>query len=667
MIEVDALTELIRTWTARGWLRPLDRAFAGFLHRQEPGACALVLMAAALASHQLGRGHICLDIEVALADPDGTLSLPPEGETGEQMPPKPSQILAGVTRRQWVRALEDSALVGKDGDAAPLVLNRDRLYLRRFWGYTRQVSEAVLARICNRLPLPDDMAGRLDRLFSGLRTKAEKEKAEIHWQTIAAAVAASSTFCVISGGPGTGKTTTVVQILALLQSMALEEMRPLRIRLAAPTGKAAARLTESMGAALDRLPADIRGQMTSEVSTLHRLLGARPDSRHFIHNRENPLHLDLLVVDEASMIDLEMMDALLGALPRGARLILLGDKDQLASVEAGSVLGDICATAGKPGYRKETTALVKKATGYDISGFSGPGTGLDQHIVLLRKSHRFHDDSGIGALARAVNRGDETGVDRTWEKGFEDISKLAMPSSGAAVFSRLVLDGNPGAFASQSPGPAGYRAYLDTMAKGPAGFDSQTDWLNAVLDQFNRFRLLTPLRKGEFGVDGLNRATADILFEAGGIPAVRGWYPGRPVMVTRNDYSLGLMNGDIGIALEVKDERYPGARVLRVVFPTAGSEPKLVLPSRLEAVETVFAMTVHKSQGSEFDHTALVLPGSMGPVMTRELVYTGITRARSFFTLAGPNPEILSRAVAQRTHRASGLGDLLRAGAPAPQ
>jgi len=241
--------------------------------------------------------------------------------------------------------------------------------------------------------------------------------------------------------------------------------------------------------------------MPAGVTTLHRLLGTRHDSRQFVHNQNNRLHVDLLVVDEASMIDLEMMDALLGALPPHARLILLGDKDQLASVEAGSVLGDICTHAATPSYLPETVAFIKKATGYDLSVFSGPGTGLDQRIVVLRKSHRFHENSGIGDLARAVNQGDDKGVVRIWEKKYADISHLVIHSCEDARFRSLMLDGNPKAFPHAAEEPDGYRAYLDTMARGSEAWPSEDDWFRAVLESFNRFQLLSPVRKGDRGVE----------------------------------------------------------------------------------------------------------------------------------------------------------------------
>ena len=268
---------------------------------------------------------------------------------------------------------------------------------------------------------------------------------------------------------------------------------------------------------------------------------------------------------------------------------------------------------------------------------------------------------GLIGLSQNPKRG-PYGIPQNFHQGFSDIARLVITNSDDVGFQRLVLDGNPTAFAGEkeTEGPGGYRAFLETMAKGPGSFESETAWLRAVLESFNQFQLLTPLRKGDWGVEGLNAKTADILYQRGLIPATQGWYPGRPVLVTRNDYSLGLMNGDIGIVLLVADEGDIHVQGLRVVFPMADGALKRVLPSRLGQVETVYAMTVHKSQGSEFDHTAMVLPDTMSPVLTRELVYTGITRARSWFTLVSSPDNLLAAAVGQRTHRASGLGDLIR-------
>ena len=238
---------------------------------------------------------------------------------------------------------------------------------------------------------------------------------------------------------------------------------------------------------------------------------------------------------------------------------------------------------------------------------------------------------------------------------------MTLSSREPADFARLVLDGT----VTVSPddggtGPTvGYGAYLRRLQAGPEAGETDTAWLQSVLDRFQRFQLLSPLRQGEWGVQGLNHRVAGILFSAGLIAATTGWYPGRPVLVTRNDYGLGLMNGDIGIAVPVGETDGSDQTALRVVFPLADGTLKKVLPSRLNEVETVYAMTVHKSQGSEFEHAVMVLPDTPSPVLTRELIYTGITRASRRFTLAGPRPEILGQGVSRRTHRASGLADLL--------
>ncbi|ACN15742.1 RecD2 [Desulforapulum autotrophicum HRM2] len=647
--EFPDVLQLVETWTTLGWLRPLDRAFVVFLHHQEKDAGFLVLLGAALVSHQLARGHICLDLGPLLADPDGVLALPPEGMTAKETL-TPSRLLSGVTQDLWEQHLDCSPLVGGDTGNTPLALVSGRLYLRRYWDCTRQVAEQIKRLSAKKIDVPHDLEQRLDGIFGAMRTPEENEKTEIHWQSVAAAIAATNALSIISGGPGTGKTTTVVQLLGILQTLAMEAGRGLRISLAAPTGKAAARLTESIAKAVDRLSLPVQEKMPKSVSTLHRLLGSRPDSRNFIHDQNNPLHVDLLVVDEASMIDLEMMNALLQAIPPGARLILLGDKDQLASVEAGSVLGDLCESPATACFLPATVAFLQQATGFDLSEFSGPGREIDQQIVVLRKSHRFGEHSGIGALAGAVNQGDKNGVAEVWRQGFSDIFQVRVPTCHDNRFHRLVLDGH--STTTGKEGPQGYRVFLETLSQGPGAFGSETDWLKAVLHGFNQFQVLTPLRRGEWGVEALNLAIADVLYRSDLIDATQGWYPGRPVLVTRNDYSLGLMNGDMGIVA-------PTTRGMRVVFPMGDGSLKLLLPSRLSNVETVYAMTVHKSQGSEFDHTAMVLPGTVTPVITRELVYTGITRARSWFTLVCPHEVILAAAVEQRTQRASGLGELI--------
>ncbi|MBY5990983.1 exodeoxyribonuclease V subunit alpha [Ferrimonas balearica] len=673
---IDAPTPHASLWTAlepyveQGWLRALDLTLARWLAQQVPDTAPEVLLAAVLTSHQLGRGHICLDLEALLADPETLLALPPGGRRAQE---RPGDWLAGLTLPAWREALAASAVVDvSEAGTAPLVLEGHRLYLRRFHRFESEVARALMARQGLSFPLPDDLAARLAVLFDPLKDEAERGGSEPHWQSIAAALAARSGLAVISGGPGTGKTTTVVRLLALLQGLKQDEQRAageepagLRIRLAAPTGKAAARLSESLAATLgaiaagtvDGVAAEVAKVIPTEVTTLHRLLGARPDSRFFRHNADNPLHLDMLVVDEASMVDLEMMAALLSALPPKARLILLGDKDQLASVEAGAVLGDLCRHAAEPRYQADTRGFLFRATGYDLEAYQGPGSAIEQQIVMLRKSHRFGADSGIGTLARAVNGGAAGKAKGIWPR-FGDITQLNPATVQDATLKALVLEG-------QAPGlagaPRGYRHYLEALS---AGLDTQgagpegEAWARSVLNAFGEFQLLCALREGEWGVSGLNERVSQILAGAGLIDAGQPWYAGRPVMMMRNDYSLGLMNGDIGITLPFASEA--GELVLRVVFPMPDGTLKRVLPSRLTEVDTVYAMTVHKSQGSEFAHTVMLLPAEPNPVLTRELVYTGITRARRWFTLVAPRPALLDTAIGQRTLRASGLGERLK-------
>lgn len=764
-----ALFALLDRWVARGWLRALDRAFAAFLGREVPDAPAPLLLAAALASHQLGRGHVCLDLERTLAEPDLALSLPPEGDSLEDPPPLPSALLGELSLADWQASLTHPLIVGHGPGSTPLVLDGTRLYLRRYWHHERSIRQHIAARLESSHPggspiyrwsdisangapggrpaPPGEGADRrpdqainleaLSRALSALFPAGP----QLDWQKTACALAARSPFAVITGGPGTGKTTTVVKLLALLQTLALGEgRRALRIRLAAPTGKAAARLNESIAGQVSSLQLEglapllaapekpegsnplwepdlsakkaasefdieyLRRAIPTEVTTLHRLLGSRPDTRHFRHHARHPLPLDVLVVDEASMVDVEMMAALLDALPPRARLVLLGDKDQLASVEAGSVLGDLCARAEGGHYRPETADWLAEATGQALPPemIDPAGAPLDQAIAMLRVSHRFDAASGIGRLAEAVNR-DSAGREKraaireVLGHGYADLSHLKLETDRDRGLERLVVSGHPAGFPDRGksagegravngktlPPPVGYRHYLEVMrsldamkrtapAASPDGEvdrEALDDWARAVLAAHGQFQLLCALRRGPWGVEGLNERIRAALEKEGLIDSGDGrrlWYPGRPVLVTRNDYGLGLMNGDIGITLALPDTAAPGegaahrGPALRVAFPAGDGSGRIkwVLPSRLQAVETVFAMTVHKSQGSEFTHTALLLPDAPNPILTRELVYTGITRARHWLTLVETGRGQLLDAVERRVMRVSGLGRL---------
>jgi exodeoxyribonuclease V alpha subunit len=476
-----------------------------------------------------------------------------------------------------------------------------------------------------------------DRLRQGLaHLFPEGPGAERNWQKTAAAIAALKRFSVITGGPGTGKTFTIARLLVLV--MQLYPERRLRIHLAAPTGKAAARMRESLKQARDGL----RGrhpaaeQLPEEVHTLHRLLKTLPGSPYFRHNRENPLETDLVVVDEASMVDMALMAKLLEAVPPAARLVLVGDKDQLASVEAGSVLGDICDRDRMHGFSAAFSATLQQTTGERLAARSGSPPGLQDCLVELRTSFRFAAGSAIGELSRAVNRGDAGRA----------LAILENPGEGSIVW----LDPDAGAAAELA---------LERLILGGAEACFRQDTPAAALQDLNRFKILCAHKAGPHGVDAVNRAAERALLRQGLIRAQAAaagpWYAHRPVLVTRNDYALGLFNGDIGIALP---DEASGSGGLFVFFPGGAGGFRRFLPYRLPEHETVYAMTVHKSQGSEFDQVLLVLPDRDSPVLTRELVYTALTRARTTVTIRARR-SVLAAAITRRIERTSGLRDAL--------
>ncbi|WP_322615697.1 exodeoxyribonuclease V subunit alpha [Pseudomonas sp. BIC9C] len=663
----DDLLLLLTRWVERGWLRALDKAFVAFLHELAPDDDPLVLLAAALTSHQLGHGHVCLDLFETLKEPDFALSLPPEGDVHGGAMLLPSQLLGSLDGAHWCKVLAASNLVALAVDSRdhvrerPLVLSGKRLYLRRYWAYERRIDLSLRERLAERESTPSDLLQRLTGLFGPARSGEV-----IDWQKLACALATRSAFSIVTGGPGTGKTTTVVRLLALLQAPAVEAGKPLRIRLAAPTGKAAARLTESISQQVRTLKVtqDIRDKIPSDVTTVHRLLGSRPGTRHFRHHAGNRLPLDVLVVDEASMIDLEMMANLLDALPAHARLVLLGDKDQLASVEAGAVLGDLCRDAEAGWYSPQTRQWLEAVSGESLqaSGLQEDTQGahpLAQQVVMLRHSRRFGEGSGIGQLARWVNQQQPDEARRLLSaRSHDDVYSLFLKGEQDRALERLLLDGH-------GEGPQGYRHYLSVLRSQRPPLDSPLqgarwiDWARQVLQAFDAFQLLCAVRKGPWGVEGLNQRVTDALLRARLIDSDQQWYEGRPVLMTRNDYGLGLMNGDIGIALKLPEQEghETGRQVLRVAFPRNDGQGgvRFVLPSRLNDVETVYAMTVHKSQGSEFAHTALILPDALNPVLTKELIYTGITRAKDWFTLIESRAGVFEEAVKRRVKRLSGL------------
>lgn len=602
------MSALLQAAMAQKLLRPLDVQFAlTIAHDDEPA----VMLAAALLSFDTGEGHVCLPLSRLNAESFSQTSL------------LFTQLFEQAGNPDdWRQILLASPAVGTGDTPTPLILKEDRLYLHRMWSSEQRVAAFFTEKA---IPEVDEtqLAQALNTLFPST--------GEIDWQKVAAAVALTRRVSVISGGPGTGKTTTVAKLLAALIQMAKGEK--CRICLAAPTGKAAARLTESLGKALRQLPltTEQKALLPEEASTLHRLLGAQPGSQRLRHHAGNPLHLDVLVVDEASMIDLPMMARLIDALPPHARVIFLGDRDQLASVEAGAVLGDICAWVNA-GYTTERAAQLSRLTGIALPAGEGhAASALRDSLCLLQKSYRFGNDSGIGQLAAAVNRGDKKATLAVFKQSFSDIERKPLDSADA--YQEMIDDAL-----------AGYSHYLTLVQRNAAPEE--------IIAAFGEYQLLCALREGPFGVSGLNERLEQSLLRQRRISrlAHSRWYHGRPVMISRNDSALGLFNGDIGIALDQ-------GQGVRVWFPLPDGKIKSVQPSRLPEHDTAWAMTVHKSQGSEFDHAALILPGQMVPVVTRELVYTAITRARKRLSLYA-DERILLQAIATRTERRSGLSVL---------
>lgn len=574
-------------------------------------------LAAALVSSRTRQGDICLDLS-AIA---GTQMVDEaDGETPVICP----------DLSLWSEKLMGSDVVGSPGDYKPLILdNKNRLYLFRYWDYQEKLADLIRKRVSDNKGTIDSamLKDGLERLVPG------EGNGDINWQKVAAFTAVTKNLCIITGGPGTGKTATIAAILALLLEQ--DKSHRMRIALVSPTGKAAARLQESIEITKKHLKCSesIKRAIPTETSTIHRLLGTIPHSPYFRYNSNNKLAIDVVVIDEASMVDLALMSKLVQALPMESRLILLGDKDQLASVEAGAVLGDICDTGINHGFSQRFCRDIKKVAGYEIDGDGRERnrSNLQDCIIQLKKNYRFGSHSGIGLMSRAVNEGDENrAVDLLQNDSFLDVTWKRPPSPDEIS-----------------------RVFRDTVIK-TYGACLKEDDVHAMFRLFNEFRILCAVRDGPQGVDVLNAVTENILREERFIEGDRRWYRGRPILIARNDYRLGLFNGDVGIVLPDPD----ADKDLRVFFPAPDGSIRKFHPMRLPEHETVYAMTVHKSQGSEFNRVHLLLPDRYSPVLTRELLYTGITRAQKNVTVFS-SEKIFRTSVTRRIERTSGLRDAL--------
>ncbi len=594
---------------------PLDRRFAEFIAVRDGEENPYLYLTALAASRATAGGSICAHLPALAGKPAGTDG---DGTSAARYP-----ALA-----EWKKRITGAPAVGRPGDYAPLIIDdRDRVYLYRYWRYERDLALTIRARL-DAAPDPGDAAllrEGLDRLFGAA------QPGEVNWQKVAALNAALCRFSVISGGPGTGKSRTVARILALLIERARAEGKEISIALCAPTGKAAARLQESIAQARGEMRCDgeILARMPADSSTIHRLLGTVYGTPYFRHDAKNPLPHDVVVVDESSMADLALMAKLANAVKPDARLVLLGDRDQLSSVEAGAVLGDICDTGRRHAYSTRFVQQAAQGAGEDLSAFAGAlfGTPIADSIVMLRKSFRFGDGSGIGALAAAVREGDAQGALDLLESGrYGDVSLIEPAAMGLAAALRARIADGAFAFRDAATPEDAFKAY-------------------------SRFTVLCALRRGMHGVEGVNALVERELGLAGYAHDRGRNYAGRPLMITRNDHPQRLYNGDVGIIMR------DGTSAPSAVF-RSNEGFRFLSPVRLPEHDTVYAMTVHKSQGSEFGSIMLVLPDTLSPVLTRELVYTAITRAREGVIVWGSR-RALAHAIQNPVSRESGLRDML--------
>ena len=713
-MNTSTLLATLNDWADQGGLRQLDSALPRWMAQQEPSSAPALLLLTAVLARLEGLGHTGLPLhltaaggldQTALGSVVDLLDWPPAIEqafkTLAQDLLGPGFSWDALQSNRLVRCLKKSAhaedpLVSEPKDLGqPLVLKMEDerhawLSLRRYWVYQNKISEAIAQRtqisiqfstqIMNPIA-PDAHPERaldwqktralLDGLFPASVNTADPLP---NWQKIACALALRGQLTVITGGPGTGKTFTAARVLVAALASA-PEPDALRVALAAPTGKAAARLRQSIEQALPPLRGSLRSSwQLGPAKTLHALLGRVPGSRRFKYNAQNPLPLDLLIVDETSMVHVEMMASLLEALPKSAKLVMLGDKDQLASVEAGSVLGDLCAQAEGAFYDPATLAYLAETTGCVLPTKTPPAESavahsLNQQTVMLRHSHRFGSD--IGQLAEAVRQGQVDAVgailkaaqtragaqDSTspktspigWSGGWSGaVGPIPPVPPVPADVVALAVKGRSG-----STGLPSYADYLRVLKSGRSeALKSEADhsaWVRDVLTTFDTFRILCAVHEGPWGDKALNQAVQKGLVQAGWLSASAAqgdWFEGRPVLVTRNDPGVGVFNGDVGLVLT---SLTGGLRF----YSLDGEALRSVAVSRLQSVETAFAMTIHKSQGSEFAHTALVLPDRSGPLLTRELLYTGMTRARTHLSLFEPTPGLVAQAVHNPTRRLS--------------
>lgn len=609
----------------------------------------LAVLLAAWVSYQVAQGHTALRL-----DSDNSMNFFELKNKASTQPflQRILQKIEQIPPLEWQSVLQNHiAFSDSPQKIAPMLFQNGLLYFYRYW----QAEHNIATYLQQAVEFSPKVANvELDKQVVDQLFENKATQSEIDWQKVAVATALKQNFSLISGGPGTGKTTTVVKLLLGLQLKQLKQNAPLlQIALAAPTGKAAARMKESIEdklAELNNLPQGLKEAIPSDAVTIHRLLGAKPLTEETKYHAKNPLHYDLLVLDESSMIDLSMMEKIVQALKPSARLIMLGDKDQLASVEAGSIMGELGSFL-QYGYSQPHCDYLKAVTNYPIQ--AGQPLSICDSLSHLKHSYRFGEKAWIGELANAVN---DQKIQLSWDilEKYKESGKLetvlypeTKESDDKANWTQksvqLVVD----------KAVELYQDYLAAVKQRV--LDPKAVSISEIFQKFQQVRFLSALRVGELGVERLNQSIAEGLRKSGLVQFnhSRERYIGKPILITENMPSNKVASGDIGIILP--DENGES----RVYFDTKQGEVHHSLSlSQIPNYEVAYIMTVHKSQGSEFEHTLLVLPLSISPVLTKELVYTAITRAKERFTLFG-NEKVWKYSVGAKTERQSGLKEQL--------
>ncbi|MCW3091281.1 MAG: exodeoxyribonuclease alpha subunit [Ferruginibacter sp.] len=569
-----------------------------------------------LVSKRLAEGHICVDLKDIKLLPEEVANVEKYGTLAD------AKIVA-----------EEPMVSSANGKKQPFILHQNRLYLQRYYAYESAIVESIRSFIAiekeerdNRMQQLQSHKDLIMSLSAGstLQPVAPEENAD--WQLVAAIISILNNFTIITGGPGTGKTTTVAKILAILYAI----HPSLKVALAAPTGKAAVRMAESLKASRINIDPSIKEKFQSLVpGTIHRLLKYIPDSPYFKHDKTNPLVYDLVIVDEASMIDVALFAKLLAAIGPQTRIILLGDKDQLASVEAGSLLGDLCQAQQQMNALSASTAefansFIPGSEEQIPSHLIAAGNNiLFEHIIELKRSHRFTAGGGIGKFSKAIIHSRLKEVEDFIDKNNDREVTIDCRYS-EELFNRFVDD---------------YASYI-----------TEKD-IAAALGKLNRLRVLCAVREGPFGVDAVNRKITNWLVGKKLINTTTEFYLNRPIIVTRNFPDLKLFNGDVGII------RPDSKGSLKAWFEDTDKNLKSVLPGYISSAETVFAMTIHKSQGSEYEKVLVILPPNADqPLLTRELLYTAITRSKHSVLLQASRESVLYTA-SRSVQRISGIMD----------